>query len=55
MRILVDTNVLLDYLAKRDPFFTTSHKLLMACMQQRFEGYIAAHSILNMSYILRHD
>ncbi|MCR5219517.1 MAG: PIN domain-containing protein [bacterium] len=55
MRILIDTNVLIDFFAKREPFFKNAKELVYSCMKRNFDGYIAAHSILNLFYILRHD
>ncbi len=53
MRILVDTNVLLDYLLDREPYAKESKKIIRACQQKKLSGYIAAHSITNIFYILR--
>ena len=55
MRVLIDTNVLMDYLAKREPYFATARNLINACMEKKIDGYIAAHSILNLFFVLRHD
>ena len=54
-RILVDTNVLLDYLLTRDPFYEDAKKIVSACVDGKIKGCIAAHSISNMFYILRKD
>lgn len=52
MRILLDTNVLLDYFQHREGF-TTSEKILQACADNSISGFVAAHSFPNMFYILR--
>ena len=52
-RILVDTNVLLDYLLTRDPFYEDAKRIVGACVDGKVKGCIAAHSISNMFYILR--
>lgn len=52
MKILIDTNVLIDAVAMRMPFYTFSEKVIDICHQD-VEGVIAAHSIVNMAYILR--
>lgn len=54
-RILIDTNVLLDYLLTREPFYEDSEKIIISCVEGKAEGCIAAHSIANMFYILRKD
>lgn len=53
LRILVDTNVLLDYLLCRSPYDQAAEQIIIACKQQRVSGCIAAHSISNMFFILR--
>lgn len=54
-RILIDTNVLLDYLLTREPFYDDAKKVLLACVEGKAKGCIAAHSISNMFFILRKD
>ena len=54
-KILIDTNVLLDYLLTREPFYEDARRIVLACVDGRMKGCIAAHSISNMFYILRRD
>jgi len=54
-RILIDTNVLLDYLLTREPFYEDAKNIVSACVDGRVKGCIAAHSISNMFFILRKD
>lgn len=54
-KILIDTNVLLDYLLERDPFFEDAKKVILSCTEGDTKGCIAAHSISNMFFILRKD
>lgn len=54
-RILVDTNVLLDYLLTREPFYEEAKKVILTCTEGQTKGCIAAHSISNMFFILRKD
>jgi len=53
MVILIDTNVILDYFVSRKPFTDTAENILRLCLTQKCRGYIAAHSISNIFYILR--
>lgn len=53
MVILVDTNVVLDVIAGREPFLTESRKVLELCARQEIKGYIAFHSVSNIFFILR--
>lgn len=54
-RILIDTNVLLDYLLTREPFYEDAEQIIAACTEGKAQGCIAAHSVSNMFYILRKD
>ena len=51
--ILIDINVLLDVLQKREPFFETSAGLLAAVEAGQIQGYIAAHSITTLFYLIQ--
>ena len=53
MKILIDTNVLIDFFARREPFFEDAEKIFELCQKDFAEGVIASHSIVNMAYILR--
>ena len=53
MVILVDTNVILDVLLKREPYRTYSEIILSKCANRQIIGYLAAHSVPNIFYILR--
>ena len=55
MVILIDTNVILDNLIPRQPFADIANDVLSLCLQQKCNGYIAAHSITNIFYILRKE
>jgi len=55
MVILIDTNIFLDYLVARQPFVGNAKSVLRLCFRQECKGYIAAHSITNIFYILRND
>ncbi len=54
-KILIDTNVLLDYLLERESFFEGAKKIILLCTEGNIKGCIAAHSISNMFFILRKD
>ena len=55
MTILLDTNIILDYIAER-PFSKSETKLIFEMIfSRKINGIIAAHSITNLWYILRKD
>lgn len=53
MLVLFDTNIILDILEKRLPFYDSSKSVLESCASGNVTGYIALHSISNTFYILR--
>ena len=55
MKVLIDTNVLIDYIAEREPYFQDARQILISCFKNEVDGCIAAHSVSNIFYILRKD
>ena len=53
MRILYDTDVLLDFILKRETFSDDAKKAIDLCMNKEVQGCIAAHTVTNLHYILR--
>ena len=52
-QILYDTNVLLDVLLRREPYFSASAAALDAVGQGKVEGYIAGHAVTTLAYLLQ--
>lgn len=55
MKILVDTNVILDVLCSRKQFVADSLRVFQYCEAQQITGYISALSISNIVYIMRKE
>jgi len=53
MKVLYDTNVLLDVLLRRPPFYTTSAQAWSLAEAGRLEGMAATPSFTNIFYIVR--
>ncbi len=53
MVVLFDTNIVLDILEKRLPFYHSSKSVFERCVSGDITGYVAVHSISNIFYILR--
>ena len=51
MKVLIDTNILLDVILLRNPHLELSKRVLQCC-QSLVDGYIAVHTFSNMFYIL---
>ncbi len=52
-RVLFDSDVLLDVLAQRQPFFLASVKALNMVTRSQVIGYVSGHAVTNIFYILR--
>jgi predicted nucleic acid-binding protein len=52
LRILVDANVVLDVLAKREPHYATSAAVWALAEQGQIEAFLAAHSVTTIHYLL---
>ena len=55
MKILVDTDVFLDFLQEREPHMDNAEQIITLCATKRADGYIAAHTIPNLFYIIRNS
>jgi predicted nucleic acid-binding protein len=53
--ILIDINILLDVLQKREPFYETSAHLLASVETGRVKGLVAAHTITTLFYLIKKD
>ncbi len=53
MVILIDTNVALDFLTMRQPYYDNARNIICKCAEEQIQGYIAFHSLPNIFYILR--
>ena len=53
MRIMVDTNVLLDILQKREPFFSDSYQALRKAIEAEAECLLSASAVTDIFYVLR--
>lgn len=53
MTILFDTNVILDVLQKREPFFSDSYKALRRAIEAETDCMLSAAAVTDIFYILR--
>lgn len=53
MRVLIDTNIVLDFLQEREPFVDNAARLFNRVDAGDIEGFIAATTITNIYYIIR--
>ena len=55
MKVLIDTNVLLDVLCDRAEFVDNSSKVFKYCEVKKIDGYISALSVPNIVYVMRKE
>ncbi|MDR1832337.1 MAG: PIN domain-containing protein [Fusobacteriaceae bacterium] len=55
MRILLDTNIVIDYLQKRSAYFEHAQAILLLCQRGDITGFVSTQTIADTFYILRKD
>ncbi|MFO8037058.1 MAG: PIN domain-containing protein [Anaerolineales bacterium] len=53
--VLIDLNIILDVLQKREPFYDTSAQVLAGVEIGVMTGYLAAHSVTTLYYLIQKD
>ena len=55
MKVLIDTNIIMDVLANREGFAEPASQLFKLCEVGKVQGYVYALSIANIVYIMRKE
>ena len=55
MRLLIDANIVLDVLQKREPFWKDSSVIWKLCETEQIEGYISTLTFANLMYVMRRE
>ena len=54
MVVLIDTNVILNFLTGRnDPFLKSSEEIMILAAKNKFQGFFAIHTLSTIWYVLR--
>ncbi|MEH2371598.1 PIN domain-containing protein [Nostoc sp.] len=53
MKVLLDTNIIVDIALERQPYITNSETVLAFVEQGQIEGYISASTISDLYYLIR--
>lgn len=53
MKIMCDTNIIMDVLLEREPFVEDSYKILKLCEEHKIEGFVSASSITDIYYLVK--
>jgi predicted nucleic acid-binding protein len=55
MRVLIDTNVVLDVIFNRKQFYPASARAMTLAAEDQIEGYVAAHAVTTIFYVVERD
>lgn len=53
MEVLVDTNIILDWMLEREPFMQNAKRIIELCILGKIKGHLTSHTLLNVFYIAR--
>ena len=53
MKIMCDTNIIIDVLLEREPFVESSYQVLTLCEQHKIDGFVSASSVTDIFYLVR--
>jgi len=53
MKLLIDTNIILDALMRREPWAESAQAIMLAVAKEKVEGCVTASSFTDIHYILR--
>ena len=53
MRVMVDTNIVLDVLLKREGFFEQSRAVLSLCEERKIQGFVSASAVTDIFYLTK--
>ena len=52
MRLMIDANIFLDVLTKREPFYEHSKAVLNLCESKKVQGFLSASSVTDIFYLV---
>jgi len=53
MKLYFDTNIIIDILKYREPFFENSNKIFMLAAEEKIEGIVGTNAITDIYYLIR--
>ena len=53
MKLYFDTNIIIDILKHREPFFENSNKVFMLAAEDKIEGIVGTSAITDIYYLIR--
>lgn len=55
MKLLIDANILLDVMEKREPYFYDSSLVWKLCETGSVKGYVSSLTVANLIYVMRKE
>jgi len=55
VKVLIDTNVIVDVALEREPFYAESDRILTFVEKGQIQGYVSASTFSDLYYIIRRD
>jgi predicted nucleic acid-binding protein len=55
VKVLIDTNVIVDVALEREPFYAESDRILTFVEEGQIQGYVSASTFSDLYYIIRRD
>lgn len=52
MKVVIDTNIVIDALSNRMPFATLSQNVLLAVSENKVEGFLTSNTVTDIYYLL---
>lgn len=53
MKIMCDTNIIIDVLLEREPYAEASYKVLSLCEEHKIDGFVSASAVTDIYYLVR--
>lgn len=53
MKIMCDTNIIIDVLLEREPFVEDSYRVLSLCEEHKIDGFVSASSVTDIYYLVK--
>ena len=53
MKLYFDTNIIIDILKHREPFFENSNKIFMLAAEEKIDGIVGTSAVTDIYYLIR--
>lgn len=50
-KVLVDSNIFVDFMFRRQPFYSNSEKVISLCENNKVKGYVTTSILMDLRYI----